>query len=193
MKTLRKVIIFTFLAVLLVTYYVHISSKTANDVEALPDNSFVGTLLALDPDISYPDTVYDVVSYYSDIIKAYYSEDMSDDQLVGLVQHARTLFDDELLSYNPYETFLQNVKAEITVYKAAGKKITDYSIQRNSDVTYIYDGIDQYARINVLYWMMEGNSDRTKTYERYTLRKDDEGHWKILYWELVEPNNFKSE
>ena len=186
MKALKKIVILTLLAVLVVSYYVHLSSKTAKDVEAVEDTSVVGQLLAVNMDLNYPSTPRDVVLYYSKIIKAFYEEDMTDDQLVGLAQHARATFDAELLAYNEYTVYLENLKNDIADYAANSRKITDYVVDRSSAVEYLTQDGCQYARIKVVYYVKSGSSDRAKSYERYTLRKDEEGKWKILYWELTD-------
>ena len=41
----------------------------------------------------------------------------------------------------------------------------------------------EYAKVNVKYYVREGKNV-INTYEEYTLRKDEEGKWRILYWEL---------
>lgn len=195
MKTLKKVIVFTFLAVLVISYYIHLTSKTANDVEATVDNSVVGTLLAVNMELNYPSTPKDVVELYSKIIKAFYGEEMTEDQLIGLAQRARAMFDSELLSYNSYNTYIQDLKTEIESYKLQSKKISAYSVERASHTVFINEDDSQYARINALYYVVQGKSgtDRTKTYERYTLRKDVEGKWKIVYWELIPEKDFHGE
>ena len=193
MKTLRRVVVFTVMAVLIVIYYIHLSSKTADDIEAVADTSVVGILLAQNFDLNYPTTPRDVVDSYSKIIKAYYGEEFTDEQLEGLALHARALFDAELLAYNDYDTYMVNLKAEIASYKLNNKKISNYGIEKSSHTVYITENGNDYARVNALYYVMEGVSDRTRTYERYTLRKDSEGKWKILYWELIPAEDYHGE
>ena len=192
--TIKKLIIFTVLAVLIISYYVHLSSKTANDIEGNYEQSVVSSLLTVDTELNYPKNPRDVVVYYSEIITAFYEEELTEDQLVGLAQHARALFDEELLEHNEYTEYMQRIKEEIQSYKLNKKTIAEFLIERGSDVEYITDGGVQYAQVNALYYLKEGSdAKRTKTYEMYTLRKDADDNWKILFWETVPENNFRGE
>lgn len=193
MKILRKVLVFTFLAVLIVTYYIHLSSKSAKDIEATVDDSVVGQLLAVDMELNYPANPRAVVLYYSQIIKAFYGEEYTDDQLIGLAQHARAMFDDELLEANDYDEYMERLRTEIAAYAVNGKTITDYVVQRASDVQYSIVQGQQYAKVNTVYYTRESSTKHDKVYECYTLRKDDADNWKILYWEVVSENNVKGE
>ena len=192
--TIKKIIIFTVMAVLIISYYVHISSKTAGNVEENYEKTVVSELLSKDTDLNYPGNPRDVVVYYSEIISAFYKEKLTEDQLVGLAQHARALFDEELLELNEYNEYMQRLREEIQSYKLNDKYIAEFLIERASDVEYIVDNGVQYAEINALYYLKEGSeAKRTKTYEKYTLRKDENGNWKILFWETVPENNFRGE
>lgn len=193
MKSLKKVVIFTLLAVMIILYYVHLTSRSADDIEGSLDTSVVSELLTVDMELNYPTTPRDVVIYYSKIIKAFYGENLTDNQLIGLAQHARATFDAELLEYNDYEEYMERLETEIEAYHQAKKVITEYIIQRASDVEYFTDGGVQYAKVEALYYLSEGSSTRTKTYECYTLRKDDEGKWRILYWETIPEKTIKGE
>ncbi len=193
MRSLKKIIIFTILAVLIILYYVHLTSRSANDIEGNSDTTVVGELLAIDMDLNYPTTPRDVVIYYSKVIKAFYGEKLTDNQLIGLAQHARATFDAELLEYNDYEEYMERLEIEIEAYHQAKKVITDFIIQRASDVEYFTDNGVQYAKVEALYYLSEGSSTRTKTYECYTLRKGENGKWKILYWETIPEKDIKGE
>lgn len=185
MKVLRRVLIVTFFAAVIIAAYAKLTSKSAKDVEVKVDDSPVGQILAQNMDLNYPANPRDVVILYSKIIKAYYGENYTDDQLVGLAQHARALFDDELLACNEYEVYMTQLKADIAAYKALNKVISVYTIQRSADVEmFIDDGI-QYARVKAIYYTAEvGATERTEVYEQYTLRKTDD-RWKILFWEVI--------
>ena len=47
----------------------------------------------------------------------------------------------------------------------------------------------EYASIKTLYYIREG-SNLNNTYTKFVLRKDSEGRWKILYWELTDSASF---
>ena len=95
----------------------------------------------------------------------------------------RGIFDDELLTLNPYDEYLKRLQDEIKDYKSAGRTIADYVIENNSNMEFLtYKGKD-YAKIDVMYFVHE-SKNIIKNYEKFTLRKDDGGRWKILYWEV---------
>lgn len=193
MKVLKKVIIFTVLAVLIVSYYVYLNSKSAADVAPATDDSTVGQLLAVDMELNYPANPRAVVEYYSKITKAFYDGEYTDDQLIGLAQHARAMFDDELLEYNDYDEYMERLKVEIESYELAERVITEYIVERASDVEFIIDSGIQYAKVDVVYYTKEGSSQRDRVYEQYTLRQDEDGKWKIVYWEVVPEHTVKGE
>ena len=193
MKVLRRALFITFAAVLLVTVYIRLSSKGASDNEAAIDNSEIGQLLARDMDLNYPANPYDVVTLYSRIIKVFYEGGYTDDQLNGLVQHARAMFDNELLSYNDYDGYMERLKEEIESYKLNNKKIIDYTVQRASDIEFLTDSGVQYAKVKVIYYTLESGSKRNKVYEEYTLRQNENGQWKILYWDVISETSVKGE
>lgn len=193
MKVLRRALIITFAAVLIVTAYIHLSSKGTSNGEAVIDNSEIGQLLARDMDLNYPANPYDVVTLYSRIIKVYYEGEYTDDQLNGLAQHARAMFDDELLSYNDYDEYMARLKEEIESYKLNSKKIIDYTVQRASDIELLTDSGVQYAKVKAIYYTLESGSKRNKVYEEYTLRQNENGQWKILFWDVISETNVKGE
>ena len=51
----------------------------------------------------------------------------------------------------------------------------------------------QYASLHAEYWVRENNTTTTKSYEKYMLRKDENGNWKILYWQLSEATDITDE
>ena len=193
MKVLRRTLFITFAAVLIVTVYIRLSSKGASNNGATIDNSELGQLLSRDMDLNYPTNPYDVVTLYSRIIKVYYDGGYTDDQLNGLAQHARAMFDAELLSYNDYDEYMERLKTEIEAYKINNKKIVEYTVQRASDIELFTDSGTQYARVKVIYYTLESSSNRNKVYEEYTLRQNGSGQWKILFWDVIPETGVKGE
>ena len=46
----------------------------------------------------------------------------------------------------------------------------------------------QYASIVLVYYIRQGDK-LIDSHTKFTLRKDNDGHWKILFWELAESEN----
>lgn len=192
-KILKPILVVTLFASVILACYIRLTAKPASNEEATIDNSEVGQILAKDMDLNYPSNPHDVVTYYSRIIKAYYDGKYTDDQLNGLAQHARAMFDSELLSYNDYDGYMERLKEEIEAYKDDKKTIVEYTVQRASDIEYITDNGIQYARVKTIYYTAEDGGSRNKVYEQYTLRQGDDGEWKILYWDVIQETNVEGE
>ena len=85
---------------------------------------------------SYPKTAREVVKFYNRILKCYYSQEYTQEQLVQIAQQARLLMDEELRENNPQDVYLEAVKMDISAYKKEGKKIANMSVDRTNEVEY---------------------------------------------------------
>lgn len=192
-RILKTILVITLMASVILACYIKLTSKPSSGDETVADTSEVGQILAKDMDLNYPSNPHDVVLFYSRIIKAFYDGEYNDDQLNGLAQHARAMFDTELLSYNDYDEYMERLRTEIESYKLNNKKIVEYTIQRASDIEMLTDNGIQYAKVKVIYYTAEDGAKRTKVYEQYTLRQNDEGQWKILFWEVIPETGVEGE
>lgn len=181
----KSVLVITLMASVILACYIKLTAGSSNTEEPETDTSEVGKILSKDMQLNYPSNPHDVVLYYSRIIKAYYDGEYNDDQLNGLAQHARATFDDELLSYNDYDEYMERLRAEIESYKLNKKKIVEYTIQRASDIEYLIDNSIQYAKVKAVYYTAEDGGSRSKVYEEYTLRQDKNSQWKIVFWDVI--------
>lgn len=130
----------------------------------------------------YPEFPRGVVEFYSRIVKAYYYTELSEEEIEALGSQARKLFDGELLDKNPEGEFYKNLKLDIESYNEVERKIYDYTIEDSDEIEiFTFDG-KQYAIVTAGYLMREKSSVVT-IYEDYTLRKDEDGMWKILFWD----------
>lgn len=189
MKKYRILIIVMILIGLGVTYYYYLSTnnksvdkkknKTASEIEQLINEDF---------DKEYPATPREVVDIFSRILTCYYEGKCSDDEIMSLVLQSRKLFDEELLNRNPLDEYMDNLKDEIEQYKTEGKKISTYIIEKNGEIEYKTFQSHYYSEVDCIYYV-KGKSGTSRTMETYTLRKDSEGKWKILYWSLTDDNN----
>ena len=85
------------------------------------------------------------------------------------------------------------VKLYARITKAYYKtSLTDEQIEAlGTNARKLFDN-KEYASLVVLYSVREG-SKLHKSYTRFVLRKDSDGKWKILYWELINGNNSTQE
>ncbi len=186
-KSMRVVLTVTILLVAFVMLYFHFSNKEADDNEDVKNSDVVEKLLSVDLEKNYPTNVREVVLEFTEIQKCYYNENVSEDQLERLAKRATLLFDEELLSVNPFDEYYADLKKEINSFKKKEKTITRVIVDKNSEantVTSPEDGT-KIASIKVTYYCRE-NANTTRIVETYILRKDEAGNWKIYGWGVMD-------
>lgn len=178
-----KPLIFIIIALVIIGVFYYCSRKEVDNNEEIAAEDEVSIIVNRDLTLNYPSTTKSVVTFYSEIIKTIYKTDHTDEQLQALAGQARGLFDDELLQHNEYSAYMDRLRAEVKAYKDSGRFISGYQIEDGYNIEYIKSEGKEYAKVNVKYYVREGKNV-INTYEEYTLRKDEEGKWRILYWEL---------
>lgn len=182
---LRTPLIFTVLALLAVSYYIYLSHRPVDNTDKMANGSAASELLSRDMDLNYPSDYYEVMKYFAEVNKLWYKQELTQDEITGLAQHIRALYDEELLSKpgNDYETYLETLNNEISAYRKEGRYINDYEVQKRSTIKTSTFQENRYAMVTVKYYVRKGK-DLKITYQKYTLRKDKDSRWKILFWEL---------
>lgn len=145
----------------------------------------VNEIIEKDFEANYPGTPREVVKMYSRISSCCYNQELSDDELVLLVEKMRELFDEELLVANPTEKHIEDLKKDAEKYHEAKRTISSYTVDKNSSVEKKNIDGKEYASLRASYLVQESNSGYTKTYEEFILRADDKKHWKIVGWQVV--------
>lgn len=187
-KKLQKPLIITILAALAVSYYFYLSNRDLGNGEKEKETTPVTALLDRDLAKNYPGTPRSVVDLYSQITKVWYKDKITEDELAGLAQQARALFDDELLEKNQYDDYFLNLQADIKSFQDKGQYISDYAVEESGGVDYITFEDRSYAKVDAVYYVRE-SSKVTNTYQEYTLRKDTDGKWKILFWKISDTSS----
>lgn len=186
-KYTRTVVVIVILAVLGVTYYYYLSNRTpkldATDKSIV--NEELAALTTRNIEENYPESVKEVVNLYMRITKLYYTSSLSDEQIATLAKQGRLLFDPELKSKQTDEEYLEALKQDISDYKAVKRYISDFKLEGSSNVKYTTLDGKKYASILALYYIREG-SELKYSYTKFTLRQDEAGHWKLLFWELAD-------
>ena len=193
-KYVKTIIIVSVLALMCIAYFFYLSNRksTKDATDKSVGNQEVAALTTKDIDKNYPESPKEVVKLYARITKAYYKTSLTDEQIEALGTNARKLFDNELKSKQTDNEFLDALKADIADYNSAKRYIADYTMDGSQAVKYTTIDNKEYASLVVLYNVREG-SKLHKSYTRFVLRKDSDGKWKILYWELVKGNNSTQE
>lgn len=180
----RITIIILLVIVTVVGYYAYLSNKTRG-IQRETSMTFVQEVLSRDLQLDYPPTPKEVVKYYSDIMKCFYNEDCTEEEIDKLGLKARELYDRELAEHNETKDYLSNLKAEIETFKAKKRRINHVSIASSTNVEeYEVDGF-RFARLRCTYSMLEGGASKP-THFVYLLRRDENRHWKIYGWDLAE-------
>ena len=183
----RTIIVIAVLVALGLGYYYYLANKDtgkdATDIAA--DTSEVSVLISKDIMANYPESPKDVVNLYARITKAYYDTSLTNEQIEALGKQARLMFDDELKNTQTDADFYEKLKEDIGNYNSTKTRISSYVIQSAAKTKYSTFKDRQYASIALVYYLRQGDK-LTDSPTKFTLRKDDDGHWKILFWELTE-------
>ena len=183
----RTIIVIAVVVALGLGYYYYLANKDtgkdATDIAA--DTSEVSVLISKDIMANYPESPKDVVNLYARITKAYYDTSLTDEQIEALGKQARLMFDDELKNTQTDADFYEKLKEDIGNYNSTKTRISSYVIQSAAKTKYSTFKDRQYASIALVYYLRQGDK-LIDSPTKFTLRKDDDGHWKILFWELTE-------
>ena len=183
----RTIIVIAVLVALGLGYYYYLANKDtgkdATDIAA--DTSEVSVLISKDIMANYPESPKDVVNLYARITKAYYDTSLTNEQIEALGKQGRLMFDDELKNTQTDADFYEKLKEDIGNYNSTKTRISSYVIQSAAKTKYSTFKDRQYASIALVYYLRQGDK-LIDSPTKFTLRKDDDGHWKILFWELTE-------
>lgn len=182
--TTQTIIVVMVLIVAVVGYYCYLVNRSNRQTQERTLTT-VENILLRDLENNYPPTPKEVIRYYNDLIKCFYNEDCSQEQLEELARKARGLYDQELLDHNEWDTYIFNLEAEIQDFKNNNRKISNISLAASTDVDeFTQDGF-KFAKIRCGYNILQGR-ESSSTIQVYLLRRDGDGHWKIYGWDLAE-------
>ena len=186
----RTIIVIAVLVILGLGYYHYLANKDADKdaTDIAADTSEVSVLISKDIMANYPESPKDVVDLYARITKAYYDKELTDEQIEGLGRQARLMFDDELRNTQTDADFFEKLKEDINNYRSTKTRISSYVIQSATKTKYSTFKDRQYASIVLVYYIRQGDK-LIDSHTKFTLRKDNDGHWKSLFWELAESEN----
>ncbi len=188
MKSSKKstiiIVIIAVVIVGLVAYYCYLVNR---DRQALEEQNLtvVQKILARDLEKDYPPSPKEVIKYYNEVMKCFYNEDCSVEEIEALGRQARLMYDDELVENNPWDTYIAGLTMEIVQYKELNRRIASASVASSTDVDYFTDDGYEFARIRCGYTFTQGKTSDS-TVEVYLLRQDENKHWKIYGWDLAE-------
>lgn len=184
-RNVIRTILALVVIVLIVGAYYYFSVHERASVEDAVELTEVQKIITKNLDTNYPATPREVVKYYNRIMKCFYNETYTDDELYDLGDQARKLLDEELLENNPRDDYFSALIEDIEDYHERSKTIRSSSVCDSNDVE--YQTVDGYecAYVQASYFTNE-NGSYDRTYQMYVLRKDDDGKWKILVYYKIE-------
>ena len=187
-KGTKGMLILIVLVCAVIGYYYYVSNKTDNNSveEEAVKISAVQNVLLRNLEIDYPPTPKEVVKYFAEITKCFYSEEYTEEELEQLAVKIQQIYDDELVAAKDQETYLEDLKADIKNFKLEKRIITGYYTSSSTDVEEFTEDGHEWARLYVTFYITKGKNVNEKSREKILLRKDAEGHWKIYGWDLVD-------
>lgn len=183
----NKMLVVIIGTIILVALYFYFTDRSNKKAEQTTMTEKVQKVVGTDLEMDYPSTPREVIVQFNKIIACYYDGKLDDETLRKIMNQQRVLFDQELLEANSIDSQLEELKAEILDYQETKRVIVSSSVAKSSTVKYWSDEGKDYAGIIASYTLKD--SEVVKTHETYVLRKDDQGKWRILGWEVVTPTD----
>ncbi|WP_342758712.1 DUF6715 family protein [Kineothrix sedimenti] len=182
----KTIIIGIILVALLAGFYYYMSAKTEGEKEKEGNKvTKTGQMLQYDFDRKYPLSPKEVVKYYSEITQCFYNEEISEEDVYALAMQIQKLYDEELIGNQTEEEYIEKLKSEIASMKENEFVISSYSISSSTNVEYYTDGGYEWASLYCVYGIRKGTAVMN-TNEKFLLRKDEAGRWKIYGWTLAD-------
>ena len=186
-KIAKTVVIAVVLAVIILVYYYSLGHRAKRqEVEEAIAATVVQSILMRDLEHNYPPTPKEVVKYYAEITECFYYETYSDEELVQLAGKIQMLYDAELVANKTQEQYLQDLRDDIAEMKGRQLTVASYEVSSSTDVEYFTQNEYSCARLYCTFYLKQQGGGRVPSQERFVLRQDEDEHWKILGWELVE-------
>ena len=177
-------IVMALLAVFIIGGFFLVRSIGLKNLEIKKSKTEVEKLMELNLDNNYPGNAREVLKIYNRILKCCYNEELTDEQIKKLAEQNQKLFDEQLLEKNPYDQYVEKLKKDIEDYKSKKTTIANIAIQDLAEAEREERGGYKFCNLLVSYIVKDTKGLKT-TNEKYYLREDDKGRWKILFWELT--------
>ncbi len=177
-------IVMALLAVFIIGGFFLVRNIGLKNLELKKSKTEVEKLMELNLDDNYPGNAREVLKIYNRILKCCYNEELTDEQIKKLAEQNQKLFDEQLLEKNPLDQYVEKLKKDIEDYKSKKTTIANIAIQDLAEAEREERGGYKFCNLLVSYIVKDTKGLKT-TNEKYYLREDDKGRWKILFWELT--------
>lgn len=181
-RTITTIVLMTLLALVIIIFYFYWSNRTAPLDESGEELlSETDRLLQEDLVLNYPETPRAVVKLFGSMMKSLY-HNMEDEDIKAMSLKIRELYDEELLANNPQDEYVNNLYTDIAKWKERKRSITNFRlVKEDLEQQEEIDGV--LYSINYIAFTIQENVKFTETW-KVLLRQDEEGHWKILGWQI---------
>lgn len=167
---------------LVIGAFFYLRDRALKKEAALKEKSEITKLTSMDLEKDYPGNAREVIKLHNRFMKCYYNEELTDEEVKGLAIQNQKLYDKELLEKNPSERYIESLKQDILGYKEAKRRIVNDKIQDFAEAERLVKGGYNFCNILTSYFIKEDKS-HINVNQKYYLREDENGHWKILFWE----------
>lgn len=181
-KSLAGTIVFLmFAGMFVVGVYLALNRDFSKDTTSeIPVNETEASqLLRKDLANDYPATPREVLKLYCRITKCLYNDDLTDDEIKGLMYQMRELYSDELLQVNDEEEMFGLLKGEIKQYHEKKMTIYNYTVDSGTKAQHL-DTVGGDTTVLDLYFTIRQDAYMSRAYEEFSMVQDGMGNWKIV-------------
>ncbi len=190
-NTLLTVLLMSVFAAVIIYAYFYINNVTKPLIpDTIRKKTEAEILIEKDLELAYPATPTEVLRLHLRITKSLYNDKLTKEEINDLVNQERMLYDEELLEKNPVESQIRIINEEIDKFHEVDKELTNYLIENKEDFNYWIEEDVEYASIVASISFAE-SKEIIKVFEQFTLRRDENGQWRILGWELSDKDSIK--
>ncbi|MCR5525854.1 MAG: hypothetical protein K6F39_00540 [Lachnospiraceae bacterium] len=182
----KVVLVFVIIVIAAVVVFYYFINKPKSD-ENMTVLSETQAVVQRDLSIEYPKSPRAVVKYYAELSQCMYDTQNTEKDISDLAIQSRKLFDAELLAQQTEEQYLVDLKSTIKKFADEKRKIVNFTLSSVTDVEYATVDEGELASLYCIYTLQKGTLNYSDK-EQYILRKDSEGHWKILGWQTAGGN-----
>ena len=182
----KILVIGIILLCLVLGYYYYLSNKKEPVAEEAPEQiTEVQEILLYNFERSYPPTPKEVVKLFGRITQCFYNEEYTEEEFLALAKQIENLYDEELIANKTENQYIEDLRWDVNMMKEQELVVSSYATSSSTDVEFFSQNGYECARLYCSFTMRKGTQLGISN-QVFILRKDDEGHWKIYGWKVVE-------
>ncbi|MBP3604765.1 MAG: hypothetical protein J6J79_11525 [Lachnospiraceae bacterium] len=183
---IRVLIVGIVLVCMIIGYYYYLSNKKSDtSKETQPETTVVQDILLYNFERNYPPSPKEVVKLFGEFATCIHNEDYTEEEFIALATKVQELYDEDLIANQTKEQYIESLRWDVNQLKEQDIVISSYATSASTDVDFFEHNGYECARLYCSFTLRRGTSIEMAN-EIFVLRKDKEGHWKILGWALAE-------